>query len=136
MDEITHEPVLEPHEEENPSGGLPPPYAGEEDALLAEQPARAAPALTIHIQSWATPIVGVVMLVVGLLAGYFGRPALDPPVTQVPATESSSSTSSQAAPEDQAAQQQALMEAVLPRVRHFKGDEAAPLTLLEFSDFQ
>jgi hypothetical protein len=29
-----------------------------------------------------------------------------------------------------------LMGAVLPRVRHFKGNEAAPVTLIEFGDFQ
>ena len=32
------------------------------------------PAITINVQSWATPIVGVVMLIVGLLGGYYGRP--------------------------------------------------------------
>ena len=29
-----------------------------------------SPALTINIEMWATPIVGLVMLVIGLLAGY------------------------------------------------------------------
>ncbi|GAB4577368.1 MAG: hypothetical protein Fur0022_00990 [Anaerolineales bacterium] len=127
MDEAEREPVLETLPGEIVTGETVPPPAGERAA---------APALTIHIQSWATPIVGVLMLAAGLLTGYFGRPLLTPPVTEVPASESSSSASGEAAPEDQAAQQQALMEAVLARVRHFKGDPAAPVTLIEFSDFQ
>ena len=31
-------------------------------------------AVTINIQSWATPIIGLVMLVIGLLGGYYIRP--------------------------------------------------------------
>jgi len=37
---------------------------------------RSSPALTINIQSWWTPIIGVVLLIVGLLAGYFARPLI------------------------------------------------------------
>jgi hypothetical protein len=41
-------------------------------------PATDRAALTITVQSWATPVVGLVMLVIGLLGGYFGRPFLAP----------------------------------------------------------
>ena len=54
----------------------------EESVLLElqEESARAEaqrqPAITISIQSWATPIVGVLRLVLGLLAGYHVRPLM------------------------------------------------------------
>jgi hypothetical protein len=88
------------------------------------------------------------MLVVGLLGGYLGHPWLAPALsptptklaveaTSVPPSESSSSASAeQPVPEDQAARQQQLMEMVLSQTRHFKGDQNAPVTLIEFSDFQ
>jgi protein-disulfide isomerase len=34
------------------------------------------------------------------------------------------------------AQQQELMTAVVERTRHFHGDPNAPVTIIEFSDFQ
>ena len=140
MDEPVREPVLEPDPVEIPSGDTLLPSAGEEDAPPTALPARTTPALTIHVHSWATPVIGLVMLAFGLLAGYYARPILDPPVTpvaQVPASESSSSASAeQPAPEDQAARQQQLMEVVISRTRHFKGNANAPVTLVEFSDFQ
>jgi hypothetical protein len=43
------------------------------------------PALVINIHSWATPIAGLVMLVVGLLAGYFLRPLIPFPWAATPA---------------------------------------------------
>ncbi len=146
------EPELDLEPEPRPGGNTPldapPPPAGEGDMLSTALPVRPAPALTIHIQSWATPLVGVVMLVVGLLGGYLGHPWLAPAlsptptklaveVTSVPPSESSSSASAeQPVPEDQAARQQQLMEMVLSQTRHFKGDQNAPVTLIEFSDFQ
>jgi len=101
-------------------------------------------ALTINIQSWATPIVGVIMLIIGLLAGYFIRPLLpsiatsEPtPVAAVPATQGvASSTETAAQATDQPANLQELMDFLLPQVKHFQGDPNAPVTILEFSDFQ
>jgi hypothetical protein len=37
---------------------------------------------------------------------------------------------------EQPANLQELMAYLLPQVRHFKGDPAAPVTIIEFSDFQ
>lgn len=97
-----------------------------------EQPARAA--LTITIQTWATPVIGLVMLVLGLLGGYFLRPLISPGGTgSLPEAQTSTTgTQTQSSPEDR----EALMAALVPGVRHFIGDPDAPITLIEFSDFQ
>jgi hypothetical protein len=84
-------------------------------------------ALTITIQSWATPIVGLVMLAVGLLGGYYARPLLAP-------TPSSSSQTTEGTQVSSASQAE-LMEVVIAQTRHFKGDSDAPVTIIEFSDF-
>jgi len=140
MEEPILEPVLEPDPEESTPGETLPSPTREEGVPTTAFPARPTPALTIHVQTWATPIVGLVMLALGLFAGYSARPILDPPVTpvaEVPASESSTSASAeQPVTEDQEARQQQLMEVVLSRTRHFKGDTTAPVTLVEFSDFQ
>lgn len=89
-------------------------------------------ALSITVHSWATPVVGVVMLVIGLLGGYFARPLLV--ASPAPPTTAASQTSGEAA--GSSANQAALMEAVVAQTRHFKGDPNAPVTIIEFSDFQ
>ena len=100
-------------------------------------------ALTFVIQSWATPIVGIVMLLAGLFGGYFLRPVLSPVSTPVAVPEESLSSDTGDAPltiptpdAERAAQQQELMTAVVERTRHFRGDPDAPVTIIEFSDFQ
>lgn len=99
-------------------------------------------ALVINVQSWATPIVGLLMLVIGLLGGYFGRPLLNGPAapagsaaltSPVPAVTASAS---EANPTANAADRASLMEFLVSQTRHFKGDPQAPVTLIEFSDFQ
>src|SRR6266508_2564516 len=92
------------------------------------------PAIIITIQSWATPIVAVAMLVLGLLVGYYVRPLMP--------NQAQSDASVNSAPpvvlptEDNSAAQQKLMETVLAKTRHFKGDPNAPITIIEFADFQ
>jgi len=96
--------------------------------------AQKPPALTITIQSWATPIVGVVMLVLGLLVGYFVRPLM---LNQAQSEASVNSAPPVVIPSaDNAASQQKLMETVLAKTRHFRGDANAPVTIIEFADFQ
>ena len=114
-------------------------------------PVEAAPraALTITIQSWATPIVGVVMLLIGLAAGFYAYPLVEdrlgsgPVAANVPAaapTTVASNPQSAAAPAAEPTvsieSRAALMEFMLSQTKHFVGDINAPVTLIEFSDFQ
>ncbi len=62
-------------------------------------------------------IVGVIMFVLGLGAGYFGRPIVSPQPT--PSTG-----------------KQTIQTMLVSWTRHFKGNPNAPVTMLEFSDFQ
>ena len=116
------------------------PVAVEETAPLdvqeesAPSEAQRPPAITISIQSWATPIVGVVMLVLGLLTGYYGRPFM---LHQAQPEASVNSEAPVVIPTtDNSAAQQELMETVLAKTRHFMGDPDAPITIIEFADFQ
>ena len=92
------------------------------------QPKR-QPAITINIQSWATPLVGVVMLIIGLLGGYYGRPLLS-------GTKEQSTVSQSIAPSQAGTGNEELMAYLLSQTRHFKGAPDAPITLIEFGDFQ
>ncbi len=96
------------------------------------QPKSDKPAITINIQSWATPIVGILMLVVGAFGGYNIRPqdtvALEPaPVPQINAP---------APAEDQNVSDAEKMDYLVSQIRHVKGDADAPVTLVEFGDFK
>jgi protein-disulfide isomerase len=87
------------------------------------------------------------MLLVGLLAGFLLRPLLPFAATMQP-PRSPGNESVQpaatvtggplaAAEATQAAEQAAaLMEAVTGQTRHFRGSATAPVTIIEFSDFQ
>jgi len=104
----------------------------QEESAPAE--AQRQPALTITIQSWATPIVGILMLVIGLLAGYYVRPLI---LNQAQSEASVNSGLPVVIPTaDNSAAQQKLMETILAKTRHFKGDPNAPVTIIEFADFQ
>ncbi len=96
------------------------------------KPESEKPAITINIQSWATPIVGILMLVVGIFGGFYIRPednvVLEPiPVPQVNAP---------APTEDQSVSDAEKMEYLVSQIRHVKGDSDAPVTLVEFGDFK
>lgn len=97
------------------------------------------PALTIVIQSWATPIAAAVMLVLGLVGGYFARPLLEDNSRNTrTASPVSLPTSAPASGVDmpEFASADELMDYLVSQVVHFKGDENAPVTMIEFSDFQ
>lgn len=113
----------------------------DEDSAPLASPEERTPALTIIFQSWTTPLIGVVMLAVGLLGGYFGRPLVAPgpegvPVSDVEITPEPVEDISVSPDEDREAQKAAVMKSLLGETRHFRGDEDAPVTIIEFSDFQ
>jgi hypothetical protein len=101
------------------------------------------PALVINLYSWITPIVGLVMLVLGLLAGYYARPLITgdtaSPSSSTANQDSQSSSSIQPAPTQAQPSQEdvkEVMDYLVRETRHLKGDPDAPITLIEFSDFQ
>ncbi len=96
------------------------------------KPESGNPAITINIQSWATPIIGILMLVVGAFGGYYARPkdnvVLEPvPVPQLNAPDPA---------EDQGVDTAEKMDYLVSQIRHVKGDADAPVTLVEFGDFK
>jgi hypothetical protein len=105
---------------------------------MDNNPEEKKPALVINVASWWTPILAIVMLVLGLAGGYLIRAA--------PPTETAGSTASPTAvalaetatpqPTISAEERQQMMDFVISKTRHFKGDPNAPVTLIEFSDFQ
>jgi hypothetical protein len=101
--------------------------ASPEEVDGPETPPR--PAFVINFYSWATPIIGVLMLLVGLAAGYFGRPLLE--VRLAP-----TATPTAAVSQEQDANAAALMAQVVANTHHFKGSPNAPVTIVEFSDYQ
>jgi hypothetical protein len=96
-------------------------------------PGENKPAFIINFYSWATPIVGIVMLVIGLAAGYFGRPLLTPNAKQPEAQVTAPVVS---LPDEAPQSAEEMMEFLVSQVRHFRGDANAPVTMIEFSDFQ
>lgn len=111
----------------------------EEEASAVDE-VRNSPSLVINLYSWATPIVGVVMLVLGLIGGYLIYPqvksATEATVSEVASGEVSSVQTESPQPTVDPATRQQLMDFLVPQVKHFKGDANAPVTLIEFSDFQ
>lgn len=101
------------------------------------------PALVINVQTWATPIVAIIMLVIGLVGGYLLYPEVSSRIggptsvaavpTTNPATGAQSSTAGNQP--DQASREE-MMEFLISQTRHFKGNPDAEVTIIEFSDFQ
>ena len=87
------------------------------------------PAITISVQSWATPIVGVVMLIIGLFGGYYGRTLLGNNIDRVAIPPTIASAPTGGGSEE-------MMTYLVSQARHFTGDANALVTLIEFGDFQ
>ena len=96
-----------------------------------KSPSEKRPVMTINIYSWATPVVGIVMLVIGLFGGYYGGQPASKDISEqaVPQLNEPSPTAAVAANADN-------MDSLAAQIRHFKGDQDAPVTLVEFGDFQ
>lgn len=113
------------------------------DEPAAAPPAR-RPALVINIYSWATPIVGLVSLVAGVLLGVYGpallrvNTPLAAAVTPTPGASVESASPSSAAQVDTSSVQDAdsLMQFLISQAYHFRGDPSAAVTIIDFSDFQ
>ena len=71
------------------------------------------------------------MLIIGLLGGYYGRPLIGGAAEQAAAPQTISSAQSQGG-----AGNEEMMTYLVSQVRHFRGDPGAPVTLIEFGDFQ
>jgi len=104
-----------------------------ESEPVAAQPVQRT-ALTINIHSWATPIVGLVMFLLGWLGGFFVQSLIEPdrvlPTQEIQSVQPASPTS-QANPNPGE-----VMQMVSAETRHFSGSEDAPVTIIEFSDYQ
>ena len=83
------------------------------------------------MQSWMrflpTVLVGILMFVLGGVGGFVGRPYVMPSPTPTAAPTS--------APQ-QAPDMQAILAQLISKTRHWKGNANAPVTMIEFSDFQ
>lgn len=113
---------------------------------MIDQPREEKPALTVVIQSWWTPALALIALVVGLLGGYFGRPLInknDEPggvaavaqATTNPAGQSANPTATVDSTQ-QAITAQQIMADLISQTQNFQGDPNATVTLIEFSDYQ
>jgi protein-disulfide isomerase len=87
--------------------------------------------------------VGLAMLVVGTMTGYFGRPLVTPqPVEATPGVSVDTpepnvvSDTNNASPSQENPSAETVMAAIVVETRHFKGNPDAPVTIVEFSDFR
>jgi len=132
--------IDQPQEEEKPD------QAEEEQPAFVEEK---KPALTVIIQSWWTPALALLALVVGLLLGYLGRPLLNKStdtsgdvaaVTTPIVTDSANQPLLPTAEVDPTMaainSQEQLMAYLVSNTTHFKGEPNAAVTIIEFSDYQ
>ncbi len=92
---------------------------------------------------YTTWIIAIAMLAVGLVAGYIGRGTFGPEASAARATMTAGAAATQtmavaelAAVETRAVANAEVMQVIISKTRHFKGQVDAPITLIEFSDFK
>ena len=90
-----------------------------------------------------TILVGVAMLLAGVLFGYVGRGQFGPEAQAAKSTSTAQAVAAATqtavyieASATQAAANAELMKIMSENTRHYKGDPNAPVTIIEFSDFQ
>jgi hypothetical protein len=81
---------------------------------------------------WPMIVVGVAMLLMGVVLGYLGRGVYGPEAMASKATAEAVAVAIQT----RAATNKEVMTMLIGATRHFKGDANAPVTIIEFSDFQ
>lgn len=128
--------------------------------LALGEPPVASPEYTTELPTDRGFLAGLnplLMLLVGLIAGaaigFAGRPLVMPPApapavalnagpeatppeSDVPAAAPAETAPATVSPEEQQAQREAVMAQLVSQTRHFQGDPDAPVTIIEFSDFQ
>jgi hypothetical protein len=82
--------------------------------------------------NWPLIAVGTIMLLVGLMLGYIGRGVYGPEAVAAKKT----TATAVAAIQTRAAANKEVMAMLIGATRHFKGDANAPVTIIEFSDYQ
>jgi protein-disulfide isomerase len=113
--------------ESQPDDAIPdePPPLAEEPGSSSEAAGQEKSAASL---SWLLLIIG---LIAGGLAGFFGRPLLMPGETSAAPLANVEASDQMNVPDPH----QAVMLAVIAGARHFNGDPNAPVTLVEFGDF-
>lgn len=92
---------------------------------LPDPPAAPVEPVVVQRVNWlATLAIGALVLVLGFGAGYAVRPMLDPSAPALPTGAASSSAGA------------TLLDVITAQVRHYKGSDRAPVTIIEYSDFQ
>jgi hypothetical protein len=88
-------------------------------------------------------IIGLAMLVVGLVVGYLGRGAFGPEARAAKATLTAEAIAAQtqavaelSAAETRVVANAEVMQMIISKTLHFKGQSDAPVTLIEFSDYK
>lgn len=125
-------------ENTNPSDSESPP-AGDATPVLASEPAESefkapnqAPDQDVEESEVEEPspgrfgrlniafpiVVGLLMFIAGGLTGYFGRPFISPTPTPPPD------------------ERQQVLDMIISKTRHWKGNAKAPVAVIEFSDYQ
>ena len=87
---------------------------------------------------WMMLFIGLAMFLIGLAAGYFGRPLLakDENIQQVADADTSVPQAGVPSPAEASGDAEEMMSFLIEETRHFQGNPDAPVTIIEFSDFQ